>query len=222
MGACGGKEAKPAADSAPAAEAPKAETATPPQMEAGKVTDAHSALLVKAFVNMADAEVLKSCCTEDAWMSPPGAPKFSIEEMSGMLAGYKGTFPDWVSLCPADKITFVSETDTEVVYKVFTQQNIGLMKADLPAMGPFPACTMDEAPARPKETPTVMPFESGLVTVNKEKGLIVSGAWTGELGEEAGATTMDFEPKVGMVMLYEKLLGLKMPEPPAAEEAKAE
>eukprot|EP00392_Amoebophrya_sp_AT5.2_P016879 g17187.t1 len=88
------------------------------------------------------------------------------------------------------------------------------MKADLEALGPFPACALADAPERPKKTEIVLPFEAIRMTIDKAACKLVSGQWTGELGDSSDSTTMDLSPPVGMEMLYKGLLGLPMPAPP--------
>mmetsp|Transcript_1443 Transcript_1443/g.3371 ORF Transcript_1443/g.3371 Transcript_1443/m.3371 type:complete len:388 (+) Transcript_1443:215-1378(+) len=204
MGNCSGKAAAPASPAAAAAPAPAAKV----------VSSEHKKLLTEVGTNFRTESILKPLCTADAWFQPPGAPKFDVPTLCGMMSGYNTAFPDWVSKFDDSKIEFVSETDAQIVYKCYTQQRIGCMKADLEALGPFPACTLADAPERAKAKEIVLPFEAGLMTIDKATCKLVSGQWTGELGDGSDSTTMDFAPPVGMKMLYEGLLGLPMPAPP--------
>ncbi|CAD7930753.1 unnamed protein product [Amoebophrya sp. A25] len=187
-------------------------SAVPPPPPAAAGNPEHEAMLKKFGTNFSDAECCKTIVAEGFWFSPPGAPQFPLETFCGMMGGYKTVFPDWTHAVGA--VTFVSEDETTATYTMETQQRIGKMQADLPEMGPFPACTLEEALDRIKTQDTVLPFEVGTYKVDKATGKLLSGDYTGVLGATADATTMDMDPPVGMVCLY-KMLGKELPAPEA-------
>ena len=68
--------------------------------------------------------------TEDCVLNPPGAPPTPIKDMVGMMDALKaGPFPDWNS-------KFHGATkNADGTYSVLTQQCVGTMKGDFPAIG---------------------------------------------------------------------------------------
>ena len=63
-----------------------------------------------------------------------------IGVMIGMMGGLKGTWPSWES-----KMLGVTK-NKDGTYSVLTQQVLGPMKADFPAMGPFPFVALSSVP----------------------------------------------------------------------------
>lgn len=173
-----------------------------PEVVPEEVPEEVSALLKKFNEGMnGDAEALKATTTAETMFNPPGAPPMSMEVFAGMMAGMKGTWPDWTS-----RLCFVELGPEPDTYIVGTQQCIGVMKADFPAMGPFPAVAMADVPARCKTDALTLPVEVGLYTI--KDGKVLSGAykpngeyredWKANGGVEPDSFSMEWWPQ-GMV-----------------------
>lgn len=84
-----------------------------------------------------------------------------VSSMFGVMFG--STFPDW-----EPRLTVPDQPDGTTI-TCHTQQYVGNMKADMPASGPFPGVTLDEASDRAKTgEPLCLPFEKGTWTFNEE------------------------------------------------------
>ena len=59
---------------------------------------------------------------------------------------------------------------------VLTQQCLGPMKGDFPAMGPFPFVALDSVPEVLKTEDLACPVEVGTFTLNEDKTKVVSAA----------------------------------------------
>ena len=112
--------------------------------EAGK-TDEEIAIYKACTIGKLDGS-MTDYCTEDAEVAYPGAPPFPVAFMMGMTTKFHGAFPDWKSLCLG-----ITKND-DGTYSVLTQQIIGAMKADLPAIEgtPFPEVKLEELPDEAK------------------------------------------------------------------------
>ena len=131
--------------------------------------------------------------------------------------------PDWKSLCLG------IEKNEDGTYTVLTQQVLGAMKADLPAIEgfPFPAVAVAEIPEEAKIEMT-LPVEVGTYTM--EDGKVKKGLYVGEIrdGVEGAA-----EPTPAFVEMWKagpetqgfagffKFVGKPLPAPPA-DDAPAE
>jgi len=144
-----------------------------------------------------DAAALEAVCTEDCTFQTPGAPPMPLKEFRGLISAFKASFPDWTQ-APIEYGTVAENADGTL--KIYTQQIVGLLKADIPAVGPFPAVSLEDASERSKTKPMILPQEIAIVTFD-EKSRISSMTWT-HIGDPRGATTMDIEPAAGMVTLY--------------------
>ena len=129
--------------------------------------------------------------------------------------------PDWKSLCLG------IEKNEDGTYTVLTQQVLGAMKADLPAVEgfPFPAVAVAEIPEEAKIEVT-LPVEVGTYTM--EDGKVKKGLYVGEIrdGVEGAA-----EPTPAFVEMWKagpetqgfagffKFLGKPLAAPPADDEA---
>jgi hypothetical protein len=111
-----------------------------------------------------------SVCTADAMFNPPGAPPMSIPALQGMMARAYVAFPDWRSM-----VHSVAKS-ADGTYEVLTQQLIGAMRADLPAMGQFPAVALADAPPLMQQE-LKLPVEVGTYTV--VGGKITRGVYSG-------------------------------------------
>ena len=113
--------------------------------------------------------------------NPPGAPPMPIADLAGMMAGTKTAFPKWVSKC------FGVSKNEDGTYTVLTQQVIGPMEADFPAMGPFPAVALASVPEVMKMN-LAFPVEVG--TYRIADGKIANGTYAGLTKDvpEAGVT----------------------------------
>tara|TARA_B100001758_G_C18240311_1_gene520153 strand:- start:183 stop:761 length:579 start_codon:yes stop_codon:yes gene_type:complete len=121
--------------------------------EAGKTDD--EIAIYKFCTGLADGSA-KEQCAEGCEMGPPGAPPLPMDAMLGICAKMTVAFPDWKSLCLG--IT----KNEDGTYSVLTQQVIGAMKADLPAIEgtPFPEVKLEELPDEAKIEMT-LPVEGG-------------------------------------------------------------
>ena len=132
--------------------------------------------------------------------------------------------PDWKSLCLG------IEKNEDGTYTVLTQQVIGAMKADLPAIEgfPFPAVAVAEIPEEAKIEMT-LPVEVGTYTM--EDGKVKKGLYVGEIrdGVEGAA-----EPTPAFVEMWKagpetqgfagffKFVGKPLAAPPADDAAAAD
>ena len=121
--------------------------------EAGKTDD--EIAIYKFCTGLADGSA-KEQCAEGCEMGPPGAPPLPMDAMLGICAKMTVAFPDWKSLCLG-----ITKND-DGTYSVLTQQVIGAMKADLPAIEgtPFPEVKLEELPDEAKIEMT-LPVEGG-------------------------------------------------------------
>ena len=171
----------------------------------------------------------KAVSAEGCEFGPPGAPPLPIDAMLAYCGqGMVVACPDWKSLCLG------IEKNEDGTYTVLTQQVLGAMKADLPAVEgfPFPAVAVAEIPEEAKIEVT-LPVEVGTYTM--EDGKVKKGLYVGEIrdGVEGAA-----EPTPAFVEMWKagpetqgfagffKFLGKPLAAPPAddapAEAAPAE
>ena len=188
--------------------------------EAGKTDD--EIAIYKFCTGLADGSA-KEQCAEGCEMGPPGAPPLPMDAMLGICAKMTVAFPDWKSLCLG-----ITKND-DGTYSVLTQQVIGAMKADLPAIEdtPFPEVKLEELPDEAKIEMT-LPVEVGMYTM--EDGKVKKGLYVGEIrdGVEGAA-----EPTPAFVEMWKagpetqgfagffKFVGKPLPAPPA-DDAPAE
>ena len=189
--------------------------------EAGKTDD--EIAIYKFCTGLADGSA-KEQCAEGCEMGPPGAPPLPMDAMLGICAKMTVAFPDWKSLCLG--IT----KNEDGTYSVLTQQVIGAMKADLPAIEgtPFPEVKLDEIP---EEAKVEMVFPVEVMKYTLEGDRIKKAGSTGETkppAEVEGANA-DVTPylqeqwdagKGGFGAIY-SMLGKPLPEAPAEEAAAA-
>ena len=180
--------------------------------------------LLKNFCKF-DSEALK-LAAEDAVVNPPGAPPMPVGVMMGMMDAMKGsTFPNWKSHCHG--VT----KNPDGTYRVLTQQCPGPMKADFPAMGPFPHVALSSVPEVLTTEDLANPVEWGTFTLSEDKSKVVSAAYvitshldTGMLGKgsksvEAVWGKAGDGSDVGFGA-YFKLMGVELTLPPAAPPSK--
>ena len=86
-----------------------------------------------------------------------------------MMKGVKDAFPDWRPVV-MEVVEYADGSCT-----VLTQQKIGAMKGDLPAMAPFPAVKLDSVPEAAKTTAAVLPVEVGTFTFSEDGAKLASG-----------------------------------------------
>ena len=167
----------------------------------------------------------KAVSAEGCEFGPPGAPPLPVDAMLAISAKGMGVaFPDWKSLCLG------IEKNEDGTYTVLTQQVLGAMKADLPAIEgfPFPAVAVAEIPEEAKIEMT-LPVEVGTYTM--EDGKVKKGLYVGEIrdGVEGAA-----EPTPAFVEMWKagpetqgfagffKFVGKPLPAPPADDAAAAD
>ena len=112
-------------------------------------------------------------CADDATFNPPGAPPMPVGALLGLMKGVKDAFPDWRPVV-MEVVEYADGSCT-----VLTQQKIGAMKGDLPAMGPFPAVKLDSVPEAAKTTAAVLPVEVGTFTFTEDGAKLLSGTYDG-------------------------------------------
>ena len=102
--------------------------------------------------------------TDDCLMNPPGAPPMPVAVMTGMMAGLRAScWPTW-------KSKFHGATkNADGTYNVLTQQCLGPMAADFPAMGPFPEVKLDSVPEIMKTEDLCNPVEVGKFELTEDK-----------------------------------------------------
>ena len=167
----------------------------------------------------------KAVSAEGCEFGPPGAPPLPIDAMLAYCGqGMVVACPDWKSLCLG------IEKNEDGTYTVLTQQVLGAMKADLPAVEgfPFPAVAVGEIPEEAKIEVT-LPVEVGTYTM--EDGKVKKGLYVGEIrdGVEGAA-----EPTPAFVEMWKagpetqgfagffKFVGKPLPAPPADDAAAAD
>ena len=159
--------------------------------------------------------------TEDCLMNPPGAPPMPVAVMTGMMAGLRAScWPTW-------KSKFHGATkNADGTYNVLTQQCLGPMAADFPAMGPFPEVKLDSVPEIMKTEDLCNPVEVGKfeLTEDKKKVKLCTYTISSHLGH--GMPGMA-SPSVAGVWgakgdgsdvgfgAYFTLMGVELPPPPA-------
>ena len=190
--------------------------------EAGKTDD--EIAIYKFCVGLQDGST-KAVSAEGCEFGPPGAPPLPIDAMLAYCGqGMAVACPDWKSLCLG------IEKNEDGTYTVLTQQVIGAMKADLPAIEgfPFPAVAVAEIPEEAKIEMT-LPVEVGTYTM--EDGKVKKGLYVGEIrdGVEGAA-----EPTPAFVEMWKagpetqgfagffKFVGKPLPAPPADDAAAAD
>ena len=190
--------------------------------EAGKTDD--EIAIYKFCVGLQDGST-KAVSAEGCEFGPPGAPPLPIDAMLAYCGqGMAVACPDWKSLCLG------IEKNEDGTYTVLTQQVIGAMKADLPAIEgfPFPAVAVAEIPEEAKIEVT-LPVEVGTYTM--EDGKVKKGLYVGEIrdGVEGAA-----EPTPAFVEMWKagpetqgfagffKFVGKPLPAPPADDAAAAD
>ena len=187
--------------------------------EAGKTDD--EIAIYKFCVGLQDGST-KAVSAEGCEFGPPGAPPLPIDAMLAYCGqGMVVACPDWKSLCLG------IEKNEDGTYTVLTQQVLGAMKADLPAVEgfPFPAVAVAEIPEEAKIEVT-LPVEVGTYTM--EDGKVKKGLYVGEIrdGVEGAA-----EPTPAFVEMWKagpetqgfagffKFVGKPLPAPPADDAA---
>ena len=186
--------------------------------EAGRTDD--EIALYKFCVGLQDGST-KAVSAEGCEFGPPGAPPLPIDAMLGICKNMVGALPDWKSLCLG------IEKNEDGTYTVLTQQVLGAMKADLPAVEgfPFPAVAVAEIPEEAK-IEIVFPVEVGKITLTD--GKVSKGEWVGETkegveGAEEPTPYMAEQWKAGkggFAAIY-SFVGKPLPEAPAEEAAAA-
>ena len=159
-----------------------------------------------------------SYATEDAVLNPPGAPPMPIGVMMGMMDAMKGsTFPGWQS-------KFHGATkNADGTYAVLTQQLPGPMKADFPAMGPFPEVKFDVVPDVMKTEELANPVEVGTYTIVDGKVKIAAYNVDSHVCSMPGKASPAVDAVWGKAGdgsdvgfgAYFKLMGVELPPPPA-------
>ena len=191
--------------------------------EAGKTDD--EIAIYKFCVGLQDGST-KAVSAEGCEFGPPGAPPLPIDAMLAYCGqGMAVACPDWKSLCLG------IEKNEDGTYTVLTQQVIGAMKADLPAIEgfPFPAVAVAEIPEEAKIEMT-LPVEVGTYTM--EDGKVKKGLYVGDInhhGVEGAA-----EPTPAFVEMWKagpetqgfagffKFVGKPLAAPPADDAAAAD
>jgi len=99
--------------------------------------------IVHGLVDAMNAGGTPEGLADDFEFNPPGAPPMPWAVFSDMLTGARLAFPNWKCRCVG--VELVNEED-EFTLTVLTQQSLGAMKGDFPAMGPFPFVALDSVP----------------------------------------------------------------------------
>ena len=187
--------------------------------EAGRTDD--EIALYKFCVGLLDGSA-KEVSAEGCEFGPPGAPPLPLDLMLGICKNMVGALPDWKSLCLG------IEKNEDGTYTVLTQQVCGAMKADLPAMEPFPEVKLAELPEEAKVEIT-LPVEVGTYTV--EDGKVKQGLYVGKMREGVEGAA---EPIPALVEMWNagpetqgfagffKFVGKPLPAPPADDAAAAD
>ena len=144
--------------------------------------------------------------TEGCSFNPPGADPMPLGVMMAMMRPLKSAFPDW----EPKVISVVENPDGSCT--VVTQQCIGKMQADLPAMGPFPAVALADASEPAKAETASFPQEIGTFFFSADGTKVASGTYSGDIVYSAGSPTAWFTDRwnkkgdlsdVGFGLLFE-------------------
>ena len=155
--------------------------------------------------------------------NPPGAPSMPIGMVLDLMNGSKAAFPEWKS------VTHGVSKNADGTYTVLTQQLIGPMKGDFPAMGPFPSVSVATAAAEAKED-LKWPVEVGTFTLSADGTKVAGGTYDGAVKEVAG---VEVSPCVSAIWNKKgdhsdtgfgaafMIMGSPLPPPPPAAEGVA-
>lgn len=168
-------------------------------------------------------------CTEDCMFQVPGAPPMPIAVFCEIAGCAKQAFPDWKGAV----LAVVENRDGSAT--AHTQQLLGQMLGDFPAVGPFPAVALSSVdPLMRLAGPLALPVETGRYTFSADGTKIAGGAYDGTVSHnQPGAvrTTPWIASRynkrgdmsdVGFGLLFE-MMGHPLPSrpPPLDEEAAA-
>jgi hypothetical protein len=181
-----------------------------------KVTDAQKEAITKVVSELKAGEKGDfSMCTEDAVFLVPGAPAPMPVAMVAGMCGAMQAAMTWDNSTKFEIETAEIDADGNTVVAAKTQQRLGVMTADLPAIGPFPAVSLAEASDKCKETPCILPWEYGKYYFNaagKISKVLYDGA-TAPTDDDSNATTLEYTPTTGFPSVYAHM-GVALPPPP--------
>ena len=179
-----------------------------------KITDAQKDAISMVMTQIQQGEDGDfSMCSEDCMFQVPGAPLMPIKMVASMCLAMKTAFTwDNSTKFETDKAEYV---DGNIVVQAKSQQRIGVMTADLPAIGPFPAVSLAEASDKCKATPCILPWEYGLYTFNPTGKLckVAYDSSKAPTDDDGNATTLEYTPSVGFPTIYAHM-GVALPPPP--------
>ena len=155
-----------AAEAAATAEAERKQQETR-QKEAKAEEEAKLKFLQDFFKAIWAGKDISTYVTDDATFAPPGT-ELPMAAFADMCKGYAKAWPSWDSKVWAAKKNTATAKDSagstntgQSTWTVQTQQVVGKMSGDVPAMGPFPAVGIGDAPAEAKSIACVLPTEVG-------------------------------------------------------------
>jgi len=163
-----------------------------------------------------------SVATDDCMFAPPGTPPMPLHAVLGMFLVFKTVWPDWVSV-----FWGVEENEDGTVI-CYTQQCMGKMQKDFPAMGPFPAVAMADCDARVLNTDVKLPVEFGRYKFNADGTLCAGSEFFGDIKEFEGSDVTPWwqenwnqrgdlsDVGFGAIFIY---MGHPLPLPPPAPDA---
>jgi len=138
---------------------------------------------------------MKELMTEDGTGQAPGGPVMPTPAWNEFLTCLSQGHPDLVMAIKDIKENEDGTCTTQ------TQMRWGLLKADIPAYGPFPEVKFAEAPETAKTTPLIFPFETCVFGFTEDGSKLTKIEFTNELGETADATSMEMGA-VGALPIY--------------------
>ena len=167
--------------------------------------------VVESFMTSAWDGTYGASCSADCTFTH-GGQVMPVDAFFGWCTavGMAKAFPDWkwtnafIEVLPDGRV------------RIGSQQTTGVLKGDIPAVGPFPEIKLDEVP---KDSPllsgagAVLDVEIGYYSFDAD-GKVCSIEYTGELQTNPDANTAGYMPTVGPPLLY-AMAGKPLPPPPA-------
>ena len=152
-------------------------------MTAGTLPDEES---IRRFVcGLRPGGAAEKMASHDCLLSLPGMPPMQLTALLQIKADALRAFPQWETVCHG------VQKNNDGSYTVLTQQRVGPMRHDLPAMGPFPTVSVASVSSI-MQVDLNLPVEVGTFTM--VDGKVMAVEYTGETRVLPG---VDVTPAIG-------------------------
>ena len=152
-------------------------------MTAGTLPDEES---IRRFVcGLRPGGAAEKMASHDCLLCLPGMPPMQLTALLQIKADILRAFPRWETVCHG------VQKNNDGSYTVLTQQHVGPMQHDLPAMGPFPPVSV-ESVSSIMQVDLNLPVEVGTFTM--VDGKVMAVEYTGETRVLPG---VDVTPAIG-------------------------